>query len=92
MGILEDVYGVIEDRKNNPKEGSYVCKMLDGGLDKSLKKIGEEAGEVIIAAKNQDKEELIWEIADLWFHSLIVMYQSGVTMEDIYKKLEERRG
>lgn len=91
MTILHEVYKVIEDRKKNPKPDSYVCKLLEGGIDKSLKKVGEEAGEVIIAAKNKSKDEIIWEVADLWFHSLVVLFQSGVTVDDVFKKLEERR-
>ncbi len=91
MTILHDVYAVIEDRQKNPKPESYVCKLLAAGIDKSLKKVGEEAGEVIIAAKNKNKEEVIWEVADLWFHCLVVMHQSGVTVDDVFKKLEERR-
>lgn len=91
MKILEELYKVIEDRKKNPKESSYVCKLLDAGTDKTLKKIGEESGEVIIAAKGGDKKELIWEIADLWFHTLVLMFQEGITLEDITKELEKRR-
>jgi phosphoribosyl-AMP cyclohydrolase / phosphoribosyl-ATP pyrophosphohydrolase len=91
MNILQEIYAVIQDRQKNPKPDSYVCKLLDKGIDASLKKIGEEAAEVVIAAKDKKKDEVIWEIADLWFHSLVVMFQSGVTVEDVFKKLEERR-
>jgi len=91
MKILDELYEVIEDRQKNPKEGSYVCKLLNGGVDKTLKKISEEAGEVVIAAKNPSKSELVWEIADLWFHTLVLMFQSGVTLEDVAAELQKRR-
>jgi phosphoribosyl-ATP pyrophosphohydrolase/phosphoribosyl-AMP cyclohydrolase len=89
---LDDVYAVIEDRKKNPKEGSYVSGLFDKGLDKILKKIGEEAGETIIGAKNEDKKEIIYETADLWFHSLITLSYFGITPKDIYEELGRRFG
>lgn len=89
---LDDVYAVIEDRKQNPKEGSYVSGLFDKGLDKILKKIGEEAGETIIGAKNEDKKEIIYETADLWFHSLITLSYFGITPKDIYEELGRRFG
>ena len=89
---LEDVYSVIEDRKRNPKDGSYVSGLFEKGLDKILKKVGEEAGETIIASKNGDKKEIIYETADLWFHSLIALSYSGITPEDIYEELGRRFG
>ncbi len=89
---LEDVYGVIDDRKRNPKEGSYVGGLFEKGLDKILKKVGEEAGEVIIASKNGDKKEIIYETADLWFHSLIALSYADISPEDIYKELGRRFG
>jgi len=89
---LDDVYAVVEDRRLNPKEGSYVSSLFEKGLDKILKKIGEEAGETIIGAKNEDKEEIIYETADLWFHSLIVLSYFGITPNDIYKELGKRFG
>ena len=89
---LDDVYAVIEDRKKNPKEGSYVSGLFDKGLDKILKKIGEEAGETIIGAKNEDKKEIIYETADLWFHSLITLSYFGITPNDIFEELGRRFG
>ncbi len=89
---LEEVYGVIEDRKKNPREGSYVSGLFEKGLDKILKKVGEEAGETIIGAKNEDKKEIIYEVADLWFHSLIALSYFGITPEDIYEELGRRFG
>lgn len=88
--IIENVYKMIQDRKNNPKEGSYTNYLLEKGTDKICKKIGEEASETIIAAKNIDKEELIGEISDLAYHTLVLMLDKGITVEDIKKKLSER--
>lgn len=88
--ILENVYSMIEDRKNNPKEGSYTNYLLDKGIDKICKKVGEEASETIIAAKNTDKEELIGEISDLAYHVLVLMYDRGINVEDIKEKLTSR--
>ncbi|MEW6145492.1 MAG: bifunctional phosphoribosyl-AMP cyclohydrolase/phosphoribosyl-ATP diphosphatase HisIE [Thermodesulfobacteriota bacterium] len=89
---LDDVFGVIEDRKRNPREGSYVSGLFEKGLDKILKKVGEEAGETIIGAKNGDRDEIIYETADLWFHSLIALSYFGITPEDIYRELGRRFG
>ncbi|MFA5929244.1 MAG: phosphoribosyl-ATP diphosphatase [Candidatus Margulisiibacteriota bacterium] len=88
--ILNEVYATILDRQKNPKEGSYVCYLMEKGIDKTLKKVGEEAAEVIIAAKN-NKEELVYEVADLWFHTLILLAQSGLKPEDIYAELARRK-
>ena len=89
---LDEVYEVILDRKLNPKDGSYVSGLFEKGLDKILKKIGEEAGETIIGAKNEDKKEIIYETADLWFHSMIVLSYFGITPNYIYDELGRRFG
>jgi len=89
---LDEVYDVIRGRKINPKEGSYVSGLFEKGLDKILKKIGEEAGETIIGAKNENKQEIIYETADLWFHSMIALAYFDLTPEDIYKELGRRFG
>ena len=89
---LDEVYEVILDRKLNPKDGSYVSGLFEKGLDKILKKIGEEAGETIIGAKNGDKKEIIYETADLWFHSMIVLSYFEITPNDIYDELGRRFG
>lgn len=89
---LDEVYEVIVDRKLNPKDGSYVSGLFEKGLDKILKKIGEEAGETIIGAKNEDKKEVIYETADLWFHSMIVLSYFGIAPNDIYEELGRRFG
>jgi len=88
--IFENVYKMLEDRRDNPKEGSYTNYLLEKGTDKICKKIGEEASETIIAAKNENKEELIGEISDLAYHTLVLMLDKGITVEDIKKKLSER--
>lgn len=89
---LINVFNVIEDRKTNPKEGSYVNSLLEGSIDRILKKIGEEAGETIIAAKNSSKEEFIYEITDLWFHSLVLLSKMGHNPDEINKELSRRFG
>lgn len=89
--ILEELYSIIEDRKNNPKQGSYTNYLFEKGLDKILKKVGEEASEVIIGAKNKNKEELIYEISDLFYHLLVLMVNEKVTIEDINNELDKRR-
>ena len=89
---LEDVYQVIEDRKRNPREGSYVSELFLKGIDKILKKVGEEASETIIAAKNNRRDEIIYEMADLWFHSLIMLGYFSIPPEEIYQELGKRFG
>ena len=81
---------MIADRHIHPVEKSYTNYLLDQGVDKICKKVGEEASETIIAAKNNNKEELIGEISDLFYHVLVLMYQQGIQVEDIEKKLQER--
>lgn len=90
MNIIDKIFNVILDRRKNPKEGSYVAKIQQKGLNSILKKIGEEAGEVVIASKGNVKEEIIHEIADLWFHTLLVLEFHGLSPEDIYGELEKR--
>ena len=89
---ISNVFNVIEDRKVNPKEGSYVNSLLEGSIDRILKKIGEEAGETIIAAKNETEKEFIYEITDLWFHSLVLLSKLGLEPEDINSELKRRFG
>lgn len=88
--IIEKVYEMIKDRKDNPREGSYTNYLLEKGVDKICKKIGEEAAETIIAAKNTDKDELIGEISDLVYHVLVLMFDKDVSVADIKRKLSER--
>ena len=89
--ILEDVYEVITDRKRNPKEGSYTNYLFDKGIDKILKKCGEEAAEIIIAAKNPETGELRYEIADFLYHLMVLMVQNGLDWEDITTELADRK-
>ena len=88
--VIERIYEIIKDRKNNPKEGSYTNYLLDKGIDKICKKIGEEASEVIIASKNTDKNELVGEICDLIYHVLVLMFDRKVTIEEVKLKLSKR--
>ena len=88
--ILEDIYEMINDRKNNPKEGSYTNYLLNEGIDKIGKKVGEEATEVVIAAKNTNKDDLIGEICDLIYHIEVLMYDKGILLNDIKQKLTQR--
>ena len=90
MTVFEDVYKVIIDRKNNPKEGSYTNYLFDKGIDKILKKVGEEATEIVIAAKNPDKEEVKYEIADFLYHVMVLMAECGLDWTDITKELANR--
>lgn len=90
LKVFEDVYGVILDRKIHPKEGSYTNYLFDKGIDKILKKIGEEAAELIIAAKNPDPEEIRYELSDLLYHAMVLMAERGVTWEDITRELANR--
>ncbi len=88
--VLEKLYGLLEDRKVNPVEGSYTNYLFEKGLDKILKKVGEESAEVIIAAKNESKDEMTYEISDLVYHTLVLMVNSGVKIEDIKNELISR--
>ena len=87
---FKSLYQVIENRRDNPQEGSYTCYLFEKGLDKILKKVGEESAEVIIAAKNGDKDELANEICDLFYHLEVMMVSLGVKTEDIEAILNER--
>lgn len=89
--ILDEVYSVITDRKENPKEGSYTNYLFDKGIDKILKKVGEESAEVIIAAKNQSKSETVYEAADLIYHLMVLMVDMEITLDDIFEELKKRR-
>jgi phosphoribosyl-ATP pyrophosphohydrolase/phosphoribosyl-AMP cyclohydrolase len=88
--IINKVYSQIINRKDNPKEGSYTNYLFDKGLDKILKKVGEETSEVIIGAKNKNKDELVYEMCDLIYHSLVLMVNEGVTIDDLNSELTKR--
>jgi phosphoribosyl-ATP pyrophosphohydrolase/phosphoribosyl-AMP cyclohydrolase len=91
-GILDRIYGTILDRQEHPKSGSYVSSLFEGGQDRILKKIAEEAGEVMLASKNVKREEIIYEVADLFFHALVVLGYHGITLQDVYQELASRHG
>ena len=88
--ILAALYATVENRRDNPKEGSYTCYLLEKGLDKILKKVGEECTEVIIGAMKQSHEETVYEIADLCYHVLVLMAEMGITPEEIRQELAGR--
>ena len=90
--ILNRLAELLEQRKNADPQSSYVAKLYAKGLDSILKKVGEEATETIIAAKNGDKEHLIYETADLWFHTLVMLAQVGLKPQDVLDELARREG
>lgn len=90
MNTLDNIYSNIEDRAKNPQENSYTNYLLNEGTDKICKKIGEEATETVIAAKNDNKEDLVGEICDLVYHTLVLMYNKQVSITDIKNLLDER--
>ena len=87
---LDALYELIKGRKTNPQEGSYTTYLFDKGLDKILKKVGEESTEVIVAGKGGSKEETIYEISDLVYHVMVLMVQMGISTKDIISELEKR--
>lgn len=89
--VLNNLFNIVEDRKEKPVEGSYTGYLFEKGLDKILKKVGEESSEVIIAAKNENKEELIKEICDLTYHIMVLMAEKQVKLDSIERELEKRR-
>lgn len=90
MDFLFVLESVLQERKKNMPEGSYTARLFQEGEDRILKKIVEETGEVVIAAKNGVQHEIIHELADLWFHSLVLMVEKGISIADILKELEKR--
>ena len=89
-GTLETLYEVVLDRKANPQEGSYTCYLFDKGLDKILKKVGEECAETIIAAKNDEAADTVGEIADLIYHLMVMMAEKGIPLSDVLAELDRR--
>ena len=87
---LEGLMGMLDGRKSNPKEGSYTSYLFQKGIDKILKKVGEECTEVIIGGKAGDKAETVYEIADLTYHVMVLMLEMGISLEDIHKELASR--
>lgn len=89
---LSQVASVLESRKDAAPDSSYVAKLYDKGLDSILKKIGEEATETVMAAKDGDKDHIIYEVADLWFHSMVLLAQQNLHPDDVLTELERRFG
>lgn len=90
--ILQKLMSTIVARKSAAVESSYVAKLFSNGEDAILKKIGEETTEVLLAAKSGDKQHLVYETADLWFHCLVLLAQHGLSANDVLKELEQRAG
>ena len=90
--ILQAIEKILEDRKSSSKDNSYVASLYNQGPNKILEKISEESEEVIMAAKNKGKEEIIHEVADLWFHSLVLLRHKNISIEEIESELAKRFG
>lgn len=86
----EDLMEMLEGRKASPKEGSYTTYLFEKGLDKILKKVGEETTEVIISAKDQDRKNTVYELGDLMYHAMVLMTEMGISLEDIRKEMASR--
>ena len=89
--VIYDLYNVIQDRQLNPVEGSYTNYLFAKGQDKILKKVGEEATETVIASKNESRREVIYEMADLWYHCLVLLAYHGIKPEELFGELMGRR-
>lgn len=87
---FQELYNTVISRKNAKEEGSYTCYLFDKGLDKILKKVGEECSETIIAAKNGNKEDTINEISDLFYHLMVMMVNEGISLDDVKAELDKR--
>lgn len=90
--ILQRLTGTIEARKQASPESSYVAKLFSKGDDAILKKVIEEAGEVLLAAKENERQHLVYEVADLWFHTLVLLAQKGLSADDVLNELARREG
>ncbi|WP_057897031.1 phosphoribosyl-ATP diphosphatase [Liquorilactobacillus oeni] len=92
MQDLDQLYQAVLERKENPKKGSYTDYLFTKGLDKILKKVGEESTEVVVASKNPKREELIYETADLFYHLMVLLVEQGVSYDEIKTELAKREG
>ena len=92
MDVIKGLYQVARERKETKQEGSYTCYLFEQGLDKILKKVGEESTEVIVAAKNPGDDELTYETADLLYHVLVLLVERGVSFDQIKQELAKREG
>ncbi|MBN1316942.1 MAG: phosphoribosyl-ATP diphosphatase [Anaerolineales bacterium] len=88
--MLHELFATIRDRQQNPTEGSYTAHLLTGGEDRILKKVGEEAMEVILAAKGQGSQRVVEEVADLFYHTLVLLAQQGLDLSDVEDELQQR--
>ena len=88
--VLQALYETVLSRKQNKQEGSYTCYLFEQGLDKILKKVGEECSETIIAAKNGDNGETVYEIADLIYHLTVMMVNQGISLDEVLAELDKR--
>lgn len=88
--VLAALYATVENRRDNPTEGSYTCYLLNEGIDKILKKVGEECSETIIAAKNNDNGETVYEVADLLYHLTVMLVKQGIPLDDVLTELDKR--
>ena len=88
--VLQSLYQVVRDRREHPQEGSYTCYLFDKGLDKILKKVGEECAETIIAAKNDVPADTVGEISDLIYHLMVMMVERDIPLEDVMAELHRR--
>ena len=88
--MIEELYHIVLDRKNNPIKQSYTCFLFSQGKDTMLKKISEEATEVILASKSLDKVATVYELADLFYHIIVLMVEDGIEPSDVYKELRRR--
>lgn len=87
---LQALYAVVKDRQAHPQEGSYTCYLFEKGLDKILKKVGEECAETIIAAKNEVMEDTVGEISDLIYHLMVMMVEKNIPLEQVMDELDRR--
>lgn len=88
--VLRSLYETVLNRRDNKKEGSYTCYLFEKGLDKILKKVGEECSETIIAAKNGENSETVYEISDLIYHLMVMMVEQGIELDDVLSELDKR--
>ncbi len=88
--VLMSLYETVLNRRDNKKEGSYTCYLFEKGLDKILKKVGEECSETIIAAKNGDNSETVYEISDLIYHLMVMMVEQGIELDEVLSELDKR--
>lgn len=91
LKVIQELYDTIGERKLNPMEGAYTSYLFEKGLDKILKKVGEECTEVIIAAKNENKDDTIAEVCDLFYHIMVLMTEKNITLDEVLYELERRR-